>query len=146
MERGTLTGTIPSEIGRLSNLIFIDLDFNQLTGSLPTQLFTLVNMTQLDLNNNRLEGPIGGIENFSRLEFLQLHSNGFTGTVPEAVGTTLRLLTTFTLHGTDMSGVVPLGLCDLVVDGTLMSLIADCAGVDPEIECDCCTDCRPIPL
>jgi len=143
MERGALTGTIPSEIGRLSNLIFIDLDFNQLTGSLPTQLFTLVNMTQLDLNNNRFQGRIGGMENFSRLEFLQLHSNGFTGTVPEQVGT-LGLLTTFTLHQTNFSGVVPLGLCDLVVDGTLMSLIADCDGVDPEIECECCTDCRPL--
>ena len=144
MERGTLTGTIPSEIGRLSNLIFIDLDFNQLTGTLPTQLYTLVNMTQLDLNNNRLQGKIEGIESFSKLEFLQLHSNGFTGTIPEQVGTTMGLLGTFTLHDTNFSGVVPLGLCDLVVDGTLMSLIADCAGVDPEIECECCTDCRPL--
>lgn len=32
MERGALTSTIPSSISSLSNLYFLDLDFNQLTG------------------------------------------------------------------------------------------------------------------
>jgi hypothetical protein len=34
MEQGTLSSTIPSEIGTMTNLVFIDFDFNQLTGSL----------------------------------------------------------------------------------------------------------------
>ena len=47
MERGGLTSTIPTEVGMLKKLIFLDLDFNALTGSLPTELFTLTDLTQL---------------------------------------------------------------------------------------------------
>lgn len=47
MERGGLSSTIPTEVGLLTNLIFLDLDFNELTGSLPDELFTLTDLTQL---------------------------------------------------------------------------------------------------
>lgn len=47
MERGGLTSTIPTEVGMLTKLIFLDLDFNALTGSLPDELFTLTDLTQL---------------------------------------------------------------------------------------------------
>lgn len=141
MERGNLTGTIPSEMGQLEKLIFIDLDFNQLTGTLPESLYNLVNLTQLDLNNNFLSGDVAGIGVFSELEFLQLHANSFSGTIPDAVGSFTRL-STFTLHETNFTGSIPPGLCDLVDNGTLTSLIADCGGDTPEITCECCTDCR----
>lgn len=78
MERGGLTGPIPSEIGNLSNLIFLDLDFNDLTGTLPTELYLLVGLTQLDVNNNRLSGNIDQIGIFQQLDFLQIHANLFT--------------------------------------------------------------------
>ena len=141
MEQGKLQGTIPTEMGRLQNLIFIDLDFNELTGSLPTELYQLVNLTQLDLNNNFLSGPVNGLGAFTLLEFMQLHENLFTGTIPEAVGAFTRL-STFTLHETDLVGSVPVGLCTIVDSGLLTSLIADCGGPTPQITCECCTDCR----
>ena len=72
MERGLLTGTIPTEIESLSNLIFLDLDFNQLTGSLTTQLLSLVSLEQLDLNDNLLTGSINGIGVFPNMVFLQV--------------------------------------------------------------------------
>ena len=65
-----MEGTIPSEIGDLTNLIFLDLDFNSLTGSIPTELYTLSDLTQLDLNNNQLTGNVAGIGSFPKIEFL----------------------------------------------------------------------------
>ena len=44
-----LTGTIPTELGRLSNLTILILDGNQLTGSIPAGLSSL---TSLYLKNN----------------------------------------------------------------------------------------------
>jgi hypothetical protein len=46
MERGGLTGQIPTEVGLLQELIFIDLDFNQLTGRLSSEILSLRKLTQ----------------------------------------------------------------------------------------------------
>jgi Leucine-rich repeat (LRR) protein len=79
MERGGLTSTIPTEIGLLTNLIFLDLDFNDLSGSLFTpELLSLSSLTQLDVNNTRLGGSVSGIGVFPKMEFLQLHANLFS--------------------------------------------------------------------
>lgn len=147
MERGTLTGQLPSEIGLLSQLIFLDLDFNDLSGSLPTEIYLLTGLTQFDINNNRFSGKIDQMGVFDQLQFLQIHANLFTGEVPASMGA-LNQLTTFTLHETSFTGEMPGSVCDLLVTngGLLSSLIADCAipfnSLAPEIICNCCTDCR----
>ena len=69
-----LSSTIPSEIGTLTKLVFLDLDFNELTGSLPTSLYSLTDLETLDLNANFLEGDIDLMGVFNNLEFLQLQS------------------------------------------------------------------------
>ena len=141
LERGGLRGTIPTVLGSLTNLYFIDLDFNQLTGSLPSELYALSLMEQLDLNDNMLTGSIEGIGVFPQMAFLQVHGNFFTGTVPEAVGTYSNL-GTFTLHRSGISGTMPASVCDLIDNGVLGSLISDCLEPNPFIVCPCCTDCR----
>lgn len=147
MEQGGLVSTIPSELGGLSNLIFLDLDYNSLTGSIPTEIFQLSLLTQLDLNDNRLSGSIEGIQNFGPIEFLQLHTNFFTGTIPLDIGL-YNLMETFTIHETNVTGSMPDTVCQLrdTNGGNLTSLIADCAdpgdGNPIEVECSCCSDCR----
>lgn len=142
---GGLTGTIPTEVGVLTNLIFIDLDFNQLSGSLSPELLSLSSLTQLDLNNNELTGDVSGIGVFPDLEFLQIHDNQFTGTIPPSLGDSTKL-TAFTLHETSIGGTMPESICDLLTTrgngGVLGSLIADCSEPGADIECSCCTDCR----
>ena len=140
MERGQLTSTIPTEIAALSKLVFLDLDFNELTGILTPELFSLTNLEQLDLNNNQLRGPIDGIGVFPNMVFLQLHDNRFSGTVLAEIGNFAQL-EVFTLHETDISGVMPQSVCTLL-NSQLDSLIADCQGNNRDIECPCCTDCR----
>ena len=41
-----LTGTIPTELGLLSNLEYLDLAWNQLTSSVPTSLENLPNLSK----------------------------------------------------------------------------------------------------
>jgi len=145
MERGGLTGPIPTEIGFLTDLIFLDLDFNQLSGSLSSELLALSSLTQLDLNNNQLTGSVNGIGVFPDMEFLQLHDNFFTGTIPVSLGDSTKL-SAFTLHETGIGGTMPDSVCDLLATrangGVLGSLIADCTEPGPDIVCTCCTDCR----
>lgn len=145
MERGHLASTIPTEVGRLTNLIFIDLDYNELTGTLSSELLSLSRLVQLDLNNNQLSGNLDGIEQYPNMEFLQLHDNLFTGTVPDAVGS-YTSLAAFTLHESMISGTMPDSVCNLLASagngGSLTSLIADCSLPNPNIVCTCCTDCR----
>jgi hypothetical protein len=50
----------------------LDFDFNALSGSLPSELYLLTDLVQLDLNNNRLTGTVDQLGVFVDLEFLQL--------------------------------------------------------------------------
>ena len=126
MERGNLQSTIPSSISVLSNLIFIDLDYNGLTGTLPSGLFGLSNLSTLDLNSNNLSGSIAGTENLKNLIFLQLHNNSFTGTIPLDMSN-LDLLRVF---NTDLHGV-PDDMCAKRSELNFAKLTAGCP-------CDCC--------
>ena len=53
-----LTGTIPTELGLLSNLGLLGLHWNQLTGTIPTELGLLSNLYALQLSSNQLTGSV----------------------------------------------------------------------------------------
>jgi Leucine-rich repeat (LRR) protein len=67
---------------------------------LPSELFSLTSLLQLDLNNNTLSGTIDGMQNLQSLEFLQLHQNLFSGTIPVGVSelVNLTVMTTYDTH------------------------------------------------
>ncbi len=58
LSSNNLTGSIPSELGSISNLDYLGLDYNQLSGSIPAELGNLTNLLNLYLNNNQLSGPL----------------------------------------------------------------------------------------
>ena len=53
-----LTGTIPTELGLLSNLEALGLYLNQLTGTISTELGLLSNLEVLSLHSNQLIGSV----------------------------------------------------------------------------------------
>jgi hypothetical protein len=81
-----LTGSIPPEIGYLTNLTNIWLQNNQLTGSIPPEIGYLTNLTQLYLGSNQLTGEIPvEIGNLINLTDLWVSNNQLTGEIPGAV-------------------------------------------------------------
>jgi len=86
LSSNNLTGSIPPEIGNLTNLTKIQLGYNELTGSIPPEIGNLTNLTQLTLRNNQLTGEIpSSIGNLTNLWSLWLKSNLLTGSIPESI-------------------------------------------------------------
>lgn len=102
--RLTLSGTIPTTLGTLSNLRVLELTgssyleyeggqycygcsyeqfFVGLTGTIPNQLGNLSNLRVLKLNSNELTGTIPAtLGNLIQMERLNLSYNDLTGTIP----------------------------------------------------------------
>ena len=80
-----LTGSIPPEIGCLTNLTYLNLFYNQLT-EIPPEIGNLTSLTSLRLDSNELSGEIPSeIGNLTNLTKLGLHNNQLTGEIPQEV-------------------------------------------------------------
>ena len=109
-----LTGSIPSEIGNLTNLTYLDLNRNDLTGSIPSEIGNLTNLTYLDLNRNDLTGSIPSeIGNLTNLRNLDLSLNQLTGEIPSEIGN-LTNLSWLILNNNQLTGEIPESICNLV--------------------------------
>ncbi|CAI5507753.1 unnamed protein product [Closterium sp. Naga37s-1] len=83
INRCNLDGTIPSGIGSLASLEYLQLSVNQFTGPIPDSIGNLWQLRYLDLSYNQLSGPIPPtLSNLGRLTQLNLHSNYLTDSIP----------------------------------------------------------------
>ena len=84
--RNSLRGTLPSELGNLSNLRRLYLYDNDLRGTLPSELGNLSNLQFLYLAFNSLKGSIPSeLGNLNNLRFLWLSNNSLSGTLPNRI-------------------------------------------------------------
>ena len=87
-----LTGTLPSEIGQLTNLFRLSIHSNSLTGQLPGGLWSLNSLLFLDMSKNQFTGSLPpNISSLSQLKSLLLDDNLFHGSLPEEIGDLSRL-------------------------------------------------------
>lgn len=105
-------GSLPPELGNTSLRVLI-LHNNKFDGTIPSSFGQLVNATKIDLENNDLEGPIppelGQLEN---LQMLNLRGNKLSGSIPPELGQ-LSKLEGLLLSNNPLSGEVPQGLTGL---------------------------------
>lgn len=86
LTKNQISGTIPSDWIRNSNLLQIRAYNNQLTGELPEELFELPYFSYLDISENQMTGNIpSGIVRLMNDKSVNIWGNDFSGTVPEAI-------------------------------------------------------------
>jgi Leucine-rich repeat (LRR) protein len=90
-----LPGTIPPEIGLLTNLTYLNLCCNQLTGDIPPEIGNLINLTYMDLHYNQLTVIPPEIGDLTSLTHLDLHmavTGPHTGdAIPSEIGNLTNL-------------------------------------------------------
>jgi hypothetical protein len=141
-----LKGTIPSELGKLSDYLFdLRLHRTEIEGTIPNEIFDLKDLWRLDLHSANLTGTLNTlVGELQALEVLRLADNRFTGQLPTELAS-LSQLKTLWVDTNDFEGSVPSGLCFLQGTEGLEDLSADCL-TDPvtgetEVACECCTLC-----
>ena len=91
-----LNPPIPTQIGQLSQLKVLNLDYSGFEGTIPTQigqlsllqnLFARSKRVPTDGNTNRLSGTVPTqVGNLRKLHSLSLSNNEISGTIPPQIG------------------------------------------------------------
>ncbi|OWM83861.1 hypothetical protein CDL15_Pgr004292 [Punica granatum] len=107
LDHNALSGTMPSSIGNLINLEFLDVSFNKISGTIPPEIGNLKKMNQLDLGFCEFTGQIPHtFGNLTMLTLLHLSRNSLQGTIPSSLGNCQRLLLV-DLANNKLAGVIP---------------------------------------
>ena len=101
-----LLGSLPRELGDLSDLSSLALDNNQLTGPIPPELGNLSDLGILWLNNNQLTGTIPPELAQANLFSLILEGNQLTGSIPSEFANFTRVAHIRVGHN-QLSGRIP---------------------------------------
>ena len=108
-----LSGTIPNELGNLTELGQLRLSNNQLSGPIPSELGNLTLLTDLYLSGNQLNGSIPSeLGNLLQLRNLGLSNNQLTGLIPSELGN-LTQLVWMKLSNNQLTGEIPSSLSNL---------------------------------
>ncbi|GAF91501.1 unnamed protein product, partial [marine sediment metagenome] len=113
LQTNNLSGSIPTELGNLSSLVYLLLPNNQLSGSIPTELGSLSILGGLFLGNNQLSGSVPPeLGNLNSLEYLILENNQLSGSIPIELGS-LSNLEYLWLYNNQLSGNIPAQIANL---------------------------------
>jgi Leucine-rich repeat (LRR) protein len=139
------TGRIPTELGNCKSLELLHVDSNNIKGAIPTELGKLSKIQNIRLAQNEFSGSIPTqLGRCTSLTTLDLNNNGFNSIIPSQIGqlSNLKLLW---LQSTNLSGSMPNEICQLR-QLKLKELQADCKFVETaQVQCaepTCCTGCE----
>ncbi|MDE0477807.1 MAG: leucine-rich repeat domain-containing protein, partial [Candidatus Dadabacteria bacterium] len=92
LRENMLSGSIPPELGSLTDLGQLYLNNNMLSGSIPPELGSLTALRELYLNNNELSGEIPPeLGSLTALRELYLSHNMLSGSIPPELGRFISL-------------------------------------------------------
>ncbi|CAB9505032.1 serine threonine-protein kinase BRI1-like [Seminavis robusta] len=142
-DNGFLPGPIPSWIGGL-DLEELSLKSNLRTGTIPSFLGGLSNLVLLDLDNNFLEGEIPeSLGLLNDLQVLLLNRNNLISTIPNSLARLRELRVLYLEGNTELTGDIGPILCDnLWLESNVPIIVADCNLCDPHPGC-CSLCCEP---
>ncbi|MFI0428880.1 leucine-rich repeat domain-containing protein [Mariniflexile sp. HMF6888] len=100
-----LTGSIPSEFGSLSLLNRCELQYNQLTGAIPSSIGNLINLDYLVLSHNQITSIPSSIQYLTNLTVLYVSNNQLSA-IPSELGM-LTGLVELSLHKNQITGSIP---------------------------------------
>ncbi|KAK7245465.1 hypothetical protein RIF29_40311 [Crotalaria pallida] len=107
MTNTNITQTFPPFICDLTNLTYIDFQWNYFPGEFPKSLYNCLKLEHLDLSQNYFVGKIpDDIDHLASLSFLSLGGNNFYGDIPLSIGK-LKKLKTLKLNQCPFNGTLP---------------------------------------
>ncbi|XP_073057928.1 probable LRR receptor-like serine/threonine-protein kinase At4g37250 [Primulina eburnea] len=98
-----ITGPIPSTLFIASELRVLDFSYNNFSGQLPQNLTTLQNLTVVSLKNNLISGALPG--GFNSVQSLDVSSNLINGSLPPDFGG--AIVSYFNVSVNRLSGEIP---------------------------------------
>lgn len=114
-----LSGSLPKQIGNLKNLEKLLFRMNRLTGTIPTEICTLENVDELRLKGNYFRGTIPTeISNMRNARIVDLSDNMLVGDIPSGIGNLIGLQSLFLDHN-NFEGALPSEIKNLVALQTL---------------------------
>lgn len=103
-----LTGAIPNDIGKLTELLVLSLGENDLSGTIPESIGKLSKLYFLDFETLwKLNGSIELFLNLISLKGMHLTSTGIHGRLPEDFGHFFPVMEECFLSGNDIRGRIP---------------------------------------
>jgi Leucine-rich repeat (LRR) protein len=134
-EETTLTGEIPTQLGQLERLFFLDLKTNPgMRTTIPTEFGRLTNLEILDFAGSGLYGHLPTeLGLLTVLERFEVGDNDLSGTIPVEFGNLVRL-GELGLPDNRFTGSMPQEVCDL---GPI--IFADCKLPIYPFQCECCS-------
>ena len=100
-----MIGTLPDELGNLTELQYLYLNDNQLSGPVPASLANLTKLVDFYLRANDFSGPLPDFSGFTNLRLLELQENNFNGPIPNL--SRLTQLQKLWLQDNALSGSIP---------------------------------------